>query len=57
MYDFLEELLLMSESDKLLFSKFKISIKGNSIKATAWGERINESHEMRSLVKQSLTMT
>ncbi|MFA5406585.1 MAG: archease [Candidatus Nanoarchaeia archaeon] len=51
MYDFLEELLLFSESKRLLFAKFKIIIKNNSLKATAWGEKINDSHELRNLVK------
>lgn len=51
LYDFLEELLVLHEAGKYLFSKFKVEIKDNSLKATAWGEKINDSHELKTLVK------
>jgi len=51
LYDFLEELLILQEADKYLFSKFKVTIKDNTLTASLWGEKINNKHEMRSVVK------
>ncbi|HLE06534.1 MAG TPA: archease [Candidatus Nanoarchaeia archaeon] len=51
LYDFLEELLYLHETEHMVFSKFKVSIKDNSLSAVVYGEKINKSHELRSMVK------
>jgi len=51
LYDFLEELLYLHEAEHYLFSKFKVIIKGLKLTATLWGEKINQSHELRSMIK------
>jgi SHS2 domain-containing protein len=53
LYDFLEELLFIQESKLVFLSKFKVEInpKNHSLKAIVKGEKINDSHERRSVVK------
>ncbi len=51
LYDFLEELLYIHETQKLLLSKFKVNINKTSLSCEAWGEKINEAHELRTSVK------
>lgn len=51
MYDFLEELLFIHETDKYLFSKFNVEIKDLSLTATLYGEKISKKHELKNLVK------
>lgn len=53
LYDFMEELLFLHETEHLLFSRFKIKIdaKEFTLSCIAYGEEINESHERRALVK------
>ncbi|MBR9682318.1 MAG: archease [Candidatus Aenigmarchaeota archaeon] len=52
LYDFLEKFLILRDSEGLMFSKFKVSIEGNKLKAEAWGEEFNsEKHESKTEVK------
>lgn len=51
LYDFLEELLYLHETEHMVFSEFKVSIEGNSLSAVVYGEQINKSHELRSMIK------
>ena len=50
LYDFLEELLILHESENLLFSKFTVKIKDNTLRAVAWGEQLR-NHELKCLIK------
>jgi len=53
LYDFLEELIFLHDSENLVFSEIKVDeIKNNHIVATVKGEKFDRSkHESRSLVK------
>ncbi|MDD5417971.1 MAG: archease [Candidatus Nanoarchaeia archaeon] len=52
LYDFLEHLLVLHETENILFSKFKVNIKDNSLKAEALGEKISKKrHEIRNMIK------
>lgn len=62
LYDFLTELLIIHDSEFLIFSDFEVSIKENStsnkepkkyiLKCTAYGEELNkEKHEPKEEVK------
>lgn len=50
LYDFLEELLIIHETENFLFNKFKIRIQDNTLTAAVWGEKL-KNHETRNLVK------
>jgi SHS2 domain-containing protein len=48
--DFLNELILLRDTEWMLFSKFKVVVdeKSRSLKATAWGEKIDQKkHKTR----------
>lgn len=53
LYDFLEELLYYHEVKEVFLSEFKVELDeaGNSLKAVVKGEKVNDSHERRSIVK------
>ena len=52
LYDFLENFLVLRDSQGLMFSRFRVSIEGNKLKAEAWGEEFDsEKHESKSEVK------
>lgn len=53
LYDFLEELLFIHETKHLFLCKFKIKVdkKKLTVTGSVYGEKINESHERRALVK------
>ncbi len=48
----LTELLFLHETQKLLFCKFEVHIRGTSLRAKAWGERIDKRrHELKLALK------
>lgn len=50
--DFLNELIFLTDTKELLFSKFKIKIEGNNLKAECMGEKIDPSrHELNEAIK------
>ncbi|MBE2899840.1 archease [Methanothermobacter thermautotrophicus] len=55
LYDWLDELLFIHDTEFILFSKFKVKIDekddGLHLKGTAMGETIKERHERRDEVK------
>ena len=56
LYDFLEKLLILRDSEDLIFSKFKVNKidkgKKYSLKAEVWGEKFSpKKHEDRTVVK------
>jgi len=52
LYDFLTELIIIFEVEKLVFSRFDVNFENNRLKARCWGEKIDvEKHEFRGDVK------
>ena len=53
LYDFLEQFLILHDSENLVFSKVKIiELNNNKLKAEVWGEEFNpDKHEDRTSVK------
>lgn len=52
LYNFLSELIFLKDSKQLIFSKVKVLIKENKLKATLYGDKINyEKQELRNDVK------
>jgi len=52
LFDFLNEIIFLKDSDSLLFNKFKVNIKDNKLTCTAEGEKIDrENHELKLDVK------
>ncbi len=52
LYNFLSELVYIKDSKQLIFSKVKVLIKKNELKATLFGDKINyEKQELRNDVK------
>ncbi len=48
----LSELLFLHETQHLLFSKFEVHVRGNALRALAWGETIDKRrHELKLAVK------
>src|SRR3989304_10334207 len=45
--EFLNHLITKTSTNNIFFSKFKVVLKNDSLKCTAWGERINlKKHEL-----------
>lgn len=40
--EFLNEILCIRDTEGMLLSKFKITVKGNSLAGKAWGEKIDQ---------------
>ena len=56
LYKFLDELVFLKDSKKLLFSKFDIKIKDNKLNCIAYGEKLDmKKHELLVDVK-AITM-
>jgi SHS2 domain-containing protein len=53
LYDFLEELLFLHETKRLVFSEFKIKVneKKSSLTADLWGEKLKPRHEIKNVIK------
>ncbi len=51
LYDYLEELLYLYEVEGLVFSKFHVIIRNNSLRAIVCGEHLNDKHQLRSNIK------
>ena len=52
LFDFIGELIFLKDSKYILFSKFHVKIKDNSLVAECYGEKINkEKHELKVDVK------
>ena len=52
LYDFLSELIFLKDSEQLIFTNVKVSIKNNQLKATLGGDKINpEKQELRNDIK------
>jgi SHS2 domain-containing protein len=50
--NWLLELLLLTEVENLVFRRFEVQIEGEHLKATAFGEELDEErHEVRGMVK------
>jgi SHS2 domain-containing protein len=48
----LSELLFLHETQRLLFCRFDIHVRGKSLRARAWGERIDKRrHELKLAIK------
>ncbi len=48
----LSELLFLHETQRLLFCKFKVRVRGTSLRAEAWGEAIDKRrHELKLAIK------
>ena len=48
----LSELLFLHETQRLLFCKFEVRIRGTSLRAKAWGEGIDKRrHELKLAIK------
>ena len=59
LFDWLRELLLRFESDRLLFSRFEVEIRGTGLTASAWGEPFDParhvlSHEVKAITYHEL---
>ncbi|EHR78319.1 archease [Thermococcus litoralis DSM 5473] len=55
LYNFLEELLILHDTEGLVFRDFEVKIekteKGYKLKAKAYGEKLSEKHEPKEEVK------
>ena len=52
LYNFLSELVFLKDSKQLIFSKVKVVIKDNKLKATLYGDKIDyEKQELRNDIK------
>jgi len=55
LYNFLEELLILHDTEGLVFADFDVKIektdKGYKLKAKAYGEKLSEKHEPKEEVK------
>ncbi len=52
LFDWLNELLYLCDTQHLLFNKFDVNLKGNHLEATVWGEpRDRERHQLSHEVK------
>jgi len=52
LYNFLSELIFLKDSEQLIFSRVKVNIKNNNLKATLYGDKINsEKQELRNDIK------
>ena len=48
LFDFLQELIFIKDTEQLIFSKFKVKIMDNKLKAVCYGEKINpKEHECK----------
>jgi SHS2 domain-containing protein len=60
LYDWLEALLVRSETEQMLYSKFKIlhlgeSEKGFRLEATVWGEKFNPKRHLQKVGVKAVT--
>ena len=52
LHDFLSEIIFLKDAKALIFSKVKVSIKKNKLKATLFGDKINkEKQELKDDIK------
>lgn len=52
LFDFLDEIIFLKDSEQLLFKEFKIKINKNELKCVAYGEKLDKKkHELRHDVK------
>jgi len=51
LYDFLEQLLIYKDAEKLVFSEFSVEINGLKLKAVVRGEKFKEEHDQKVDVK------
>ncbi len=50
--EWLNALLALSDIERMVFSKFEVTISGNALKGKAWGEKLDrDRHETRVEVK------
>ena len=55
LYNFLNELLIIRDSENIFFSHFKIEIKGNVLEAEAKGEEFNPQKHEQSIEIKAIT--
>ena len=60
-FDWLKELLYHFDSQHLLFSRFQVQVGDAGLRATAWGEPLDESrhvllHEVKAITYHGLTV-
>lgn len=56
LFDFLQELIYLKDAEELLFSKFKIKVKENSLTADCWGEKINQKKHQLNVDAKAITL-
>ncbi|HLG10800.1 MAG TPA: archease [Dehalococcoidia bacterium] len=50
--NWLLELLLLTEVENLVFSRFEVEIEGQAVRGTAFGEELDEArHDVRGMIK------
>ena len=59
LFDWLRELLMRHDADRLLFGKFAVSVRPDGLTGTAWGEPIDSarhvlSHEVKAITYHEL---
>src|SRR5437867_5091682 len=60
-FDWLKELLYHFDSEHLLFSRFQVQVGDAGLRATAWGEPLDENrhvllHEVKAITYHGLTV-
>lgn len=61
LFDWLRELLMRHDADRLLFGRFAVSVRPDGLSGTAWGEPIDAarhalSHEVKAITYHELTV-
>lgn len=59
LYDFLEEIVFVKDSEQLLFNKFKVSVKKNKVyelKAECFGDKINAKKQKLGVDVKAITL-
>ena len=59
LFDWLKELLMRSETDRVLFSRFAVDVRDDGLTGTAWGEPFDParhvlSHEVKAITYHAL---
>jgi SHS2 domain-containing protein len=55
LFDWLNELLFRFDTEHLLFGKFEVRLKGNTLNGTAWGEPLDLSRHLLSHEVKAIT--
>ena len=60
-FDWLNKLLMAFDTDHFLFSRFQVELNGTSLRASVWGEPVDEDrhvllHEVKAITYHDLTV-